>query len=218
MSEAFVLSEQQLSEILTGNTEVSNWYSAMLKFFPIYEINTPERVAAFLSQCGHESAGFKVLKENLNYRWESLRRVFPKYFPTDELAQSYAKQPEKIANRVYGNRMGNGDETSGDGFRYSGKGVIQLTGKNNYKAFAESAGLELSGVPAYLLTFDGAIHSACWFWKTNNLNRWVDAGDFDGLSDCINIGRKTTKEGDAIGYADRLKHYTHALEILKVGE
>jgi putative chitinase len=164
-----------------------------------------ERVSAFIAQCAHESGGFKRLKENLNYKWESLRRVFPKYFPTDELAQEYAHKQEQIANRVYGGRMGNGDESSGDGFRYCGRGLIQLTGKNNYTKFAESIHMAVEEVPALLETYDGAVKSACWFWHTNNINQWADVGDILTMTKRIN--------GGVIGLEDRQKHYAHALEV-----
>jgi putative chitinase len=173
---------------------------------PDYDINTPPRVAAFIAQCAHESGGFRALKENLNYRAVTLRKVFPKYFPTDELANAYAQKPEMIANRVYGNRMGNGDETSGDGFRYCGRGLIQLTGKNNYQNFADSIETPVEEIPEYLATFEGAVQSACWFWEANNLNQWADAGDILTLTKRIN--------GGTIGLEDRIKHYNHALHVL----
>jgi putative chitinase len=145
------------------------------------------------------------LKENLNYKWASLRKVFPKYFPTDELAQAYEKQPQRIANRIYGSRMGNGDEASGDGFRYCGRGLIQLTGRNNYDAFAESIETPVEEIPAYLETFEGAVQSACWFWETNNLNQFADADDIKTMTRRIN--------GGFIGLEDRIKHYEHAKHV-----
>ena len=163
-------------------------------------------MAAFIAQCAHESAGFTALKENLNYRAESLVKVFPKYFPDLGIAKQYEKQGEKIANRVYGNRMGNGDEHSGDGFRYCGRGLIQLTGKDNYTAFAESLEMAVEEVPEYLATFEGALQSACWFWETNNLNQWADKDDILTLTKRIN--------GGTIGLEDRKKHYEHAKHIL----
>lgn len=208
MSE-FILSKEQLKELLPGNLYVNEWHSALEQLLPDYDINTPLRVAAFIAQCSHESGGFKFLKENLNYRWQSLRKVFPKYFPTDELAQKYAAFPnkqERIANRVYANRMGNGNEASGDGWRFCGRGLIQLTGRNNYEAFAESIETPVEEIPEYLATFEGAVQSACWFWETNNLNRFADAGDIKGLTRAIN--------GGFIGLEDRIKHYKHALHIL----
>jgi putative chitinase len=175
---------------------------------PDYDINTPQRVAAFIAQCAHESGNFTALHENLNYRAVTLRKIFPKYFPTDELAEQYASQPNKaelIANRVYASRMGNGDEASGDGFRYCGRGLIQLTGKENYSWFAASIEIPVEEVPAYLQTFEGAVQSACWFWETNNLNQWADKGDILTLTKRIN--------GGTIGLDDRIKHYNHALHV-----
>ena len=125
---------------------------------------------------------------------------------TINIANQYAHQQEKIANRVYGNRMGNGDEASGDGFRYCGRGLIQLTGKNNYTAFAESIETPIEALPEFLATFEGAVQSACWFWETNNLNQLADTGDILNLTKRIN--------GGTIGLDDRIKHYNHALSIL----
>jgi putative chitinase len=205
MSFTFDFTEDKFAQLISNNT--SEWYQALVNNLPLYDINTPERVAAFIAQCAHESGGFKRLKENLNYKWESLRRVFPKYFPTDELAQEYAHKPEQIANRIYGSRMGNGDESSGDGFRYCGRGLIQLTGKNNYTKFAESMGMAVEEVPTLLETYDGAVKSACWFWSSNNLNQWADAGDILTMTKRIN--------GGTIGLEDRIKHYNHAMEVLQ---
>jgi putative chitinase len=202
---SFTFTKEQLQSIIGNNPNLDGWHEALSNVLPEYEINTSERVAAFIAQCTHESGGFKRLKENLNYKWESLRKVFPKYFPTDELAQEYAHKQEQIANRVYGGRMGNGDESSGDGFRYCGRGLIQLTGKNNYTKFAESIGIAVEEVPALLETFEGAVKSACWFWKTNNLNQYADAGDILTMTKRIN--------GGTIGLEDRIKHYNHALEV-----
>ena len=202
---SFTFTREQLSSIIGNNPDLDGWYEALSSVLPEYEINSPQRVAAFIAQCTHESGGFKRLKENLNYKWESLRKVFPKYFPTDELAQEYAHKQEQIANRVYGGRMGNGDESSGDGFRYCGRGLIQLTGRNNYTKFAESIEIAVEEVPALLETFEGAVKSACWFWKTNNLNQYADAGDILTMTKRIN--------GGTIGLEDRIKHYNHALEV-----
>jgi putative chitinase len=202
---SFTFTKEQLQSIIGNNSNLDGWYEALSSVLPEYEIDSPQRVSAFIAQCTHESGGFKRLKENLNYKWESLRKVFPKYFPTDELAQEYAHKPEQIANRVYGGRMGNGDESSGDGFRYCGRGLIQLTGRNNYTKFAESIGMAVEEVPALLETFEGAVKSACWFWKTNNLNQFADAGDILTMTKRIN--------GGTIGLEDRIKHYNHALEV-----
>lgn len=208
MSEC-ILTRDQLAELLPGNPYIDYWYSALEKLLPDYDINTPQRIAAFIAQCSHESGGFRVLKENLNYRATTLRKIFPKYFPTDALAAQYASLPNKqeaIANKVYGGRMGNGPEETGDGFRYCGRGLIQLTGKNNYQAFAMSIETPVEEIPEYLATFEGAAQSACWFWETNNLNKWADTGDIKELTRRIN--------GGYIGLDDRIKHYNHALHVL----
>ena len=182
---------EQLKQIIPDNPYVNKWYEVLSKLMPEYNINTPKRIAAFIAQCVHESGGFKILAENLNYNLPTLRKVFPKYFPNDSIANSYILNPNKqaaIANRVYANRMGNGDESSGDGYRYRGRGLIQITGKNNYQWFADSVETNISTIPEYLETFEGAVQSACWFWETNNLNRFADVGDIIGLSKAINGG------------------------------
>lgn len=203
-----MISLNQLKQILPDNPSVDNWHTALTQILPDYEINTPQRIAAFLAQCAHESGGFKTLKENLNYKAASLQRVFPKYFPSAELAEQYAHNQPAIANRVYANRMGNGNEASGDGYRYCGRGLIQLTGHDNYQAFAESLEGDIADVPEYLGTFEGAVQSACWFWEANNLNVLADAQDILTLTKRIN--------GGTIGLEDRIKHYNHALEVLGV--
>ena len=203
------LTVTQLKELLPKNPYVEQWHGALTQLFPDYEIDTPQRMAAFIAQCAHESAGFRVLQENLNYRWTTLRKIFPKYFPTDELAKDYASRPNKqeaIANKVYANRMGNGPEESGDGFRYRGRGLIQLTGKENYRWFAASLEISPEEASEYLMTFEGAAQSACWFWETNGLNKWADTGDILTLTKRIN--------GGTIGLDDRIKHYEHALHVL----
>jgi putative chitinase len=208
MSFEFDFTQEQLAQLLPGNPYLDHWYEALCQILPDYEINTPQRVAAFLAQCAHESGGFRALKENLNYRAETLRKIFPKYFPTDELAAAYANMPNKqeaIANRVYANRMGNGDEASGDGFRYCGRGLIQLTGKQNYTKFAESLEIPVEEASEFLSTFEGAIQSACWFWESNNLNQYADTGDILTMTKRIN--------GGTIGLEDRKKHYEHALHV-----
>jgi putative chitinase len=202
----FELTKEQLEELLPGNPYIDQWHEALVALLPDYEINTPARVAAFIAQCAHESGGFRLLKENLNYKAASLRRVFGKYFKDDAIAAQYANKPEMIANRVYGNRMGNGPEESGDGFRYCGRGLIQLTGKENYQSFADSIETPLEDIPEYLATFEGAVQSACWFWENNNLNQWADKGDIVTMTKRIN--------GGTIGLEDRKKHYEHALHVL----
>lgn len=203
---SFILTKSQLKQLLPKNPYIDYWYHALEQALPDYDINTPQRVAAFIAQCAHESGSFVFLKENLNYKAASLRKVFPKYFPTDELANAYAQKPEMIANRVYGSRMGNGDEQSGDGYRYCGRGLIQLTGKSNYQSFADSIETDIEDIPEYLATFEGAVQSACWFWESNNLNQWADKNDILTLTKRIN--------GGTIGLEDRIKHYEHALHVL----
>jgi putative chitinase len=205
MSFTFNFTNQQLKEMIPKNPYVDQWFEAISEILPEYEITTPQRVAAFLAQCAHESGGFVFLKENLNYKAASLRRVFPKYFPDDAIAAQYAGKGEMIANRVYANRMGNGPEESGDGFRYCGRGLIQLTGKNNYTFFAGSLDIPVEEASEYLQTFEGAVQSACFFWEQNKLNQWADAGDILTLTKRIN--------GGTIGLEDRIKHYEHALHI-----
>jgi putative chitinase len=202
------ITESQLNQLIPGNPYLGYWCEALNMILPEYDINTPQRVAAFLAQCAHESGGFRFLKENLNYKAASLRKVFPKYFPTDALAAEYANKPERIANRVYGGRMGNGPEESGDGWRYCGRGLIQLTGKQNYTNFAASIETPVEEAAEYLSTFEGAVQSACWFWESNNLNQWADKGDILTLTKRIN--------GGTIGLEDRIKHYNHALHIFEV--
>jgi putative chitinase len=202
------ITREQLASCIGNNAYLDQWCHALNSILSDYGIDTPQRVSAFIAQCAHESGNFTALHENLNYRAATLRKIFPKYFPTDELANQYASLPNKaeaIANRVYANRMGNGDEASGDGFRYCGRGLIQLTGKDNYSWFAASLEMPVEEVPAYLQTFEGAVQSACWFWETNNLNQWADKGDILTLTKRIN--------GGTIGLEDRIKHYEHALHI-----
>jgi putative chitinase len=205
------LTKDQLKQLLPKNPYIDHWHHALAILLPDYEINTPQRIAAFMAQCAHESGGFTALKENLNYKPATLRKLFSKYFPTDALAEEYCAKPNKqeaIANRVYANRMGNGDEASGDGYKYCGRGLIQLTGKSNYVAFADSLQITPEEASEYLATFEGAAQSACWFWESNNLNKWADAGDILTLTKKIN--------GGTIGLEDRIKHYEHALHVLGV--
>lgn len=202
---------QQLKQIIPNNPYVEHWHQVLVQLLPDYEINTPQRVASFLAQCAHESGGFTALKENLNYKPATLRKIFPKYFPTDDIANAYCSMPNKqeaIANRVYANRMGNGDEHSGDGYRYCGRGLIQLTGKDNYTFFAGSIDVSVEEASEYLQTFEGAVQSACWFWESNNLNQYADKGDILTMTKRIN--------GGTIGLEDRIKHYEHALHVLGV--
>ena len=173
--------------------------------FDLFE--NPKRMAAFLAQVAHESGAFNFTKEGLSYSAQSLMKVWPKRFPTLAVAQQYARKPEKIANKVYANRMGNGTEASGDGYKFCGRGLIQLTGRDNYTRFAKSIGKSLDETVAYLETPEGAVASAAWFWDANKLNVYADKGDFVGLTKRIN--------GGTIGLADRKHHYDIALKALK---
>ena len=202
----FILSKPQLAQLLPGNPYIDYWYHALEQALPDYDINTPARVAAFIAQCAHESGGFKFLQENLNYKAESLCKVWPRYFPNIDVARQYEKKPEKIANRAYGGRMGNGPEETGDGWKFCGRGLIQLTGRSNYQAFADSIETNIEDLPAYLATFEGAVQSACWFWESNNLNQFADKGDIVTMTKRIN--------GGTLGLEDRQKHYQHALHVL----
>ena len=199
------ITQEQLGACIGNNPYLDHWTEALNKILPDYGIDTPQRVAAFIAQAAHESGNFTALHENLNYRAVTLRKVFPKYFPTDEMAAQYAQQPEKIANRVYANRMGNGPEESGDGFRYCGRGLIQLTGQQNYQSFADSIETPLDQIPDFLQTFEGAVQSACWFWENNNLNQYADTDDILTMTKRIN--------GGTIGLEDRKKHYEHAKHV-----
>jgi len=172
--------------------------------FGLFE--NPKRMAAFLAQVAHESGSFNFTKEGLSYSAASLNKVFHKYFPTIESAKPYERQPAKIASKVYANRMGNGPESSGDGYKYCGRGLIQLTGKQNYTKFANSIGKSLDETVAYLETAEGAVASAAWFWDANKLSIYADKGDFVGLTRRIN--------GGTIGLADRQHNYQLALKAL----
>jgi putative chitinase len=191
---------------MVKNPHASHWHEALQQLLTDYNINTPLRVAHFVAQTAHESGNYVFVQENLNYKAASLMSVFKKYFPSLELAQQYANKPQMIANRVYANRMGNSDEASGDGWRYRGRGLIQLTGKDNYTFFAGSLGISVEEAAEYMATFEGAAQSACFFWEQNNLNRFADANDAKGLTRAIN--------GGYIGLEDRIKHTEHALHIL----
>jgi len=174
-----------------------------------FGIDSPLRMAHFLAQCGHESGGFKIVRENLNYSADGLQKIFKKYFPTPESAAAYARQPDKIANKVYGNRMGNGDEASGDGYKFSGKGFIQLTGKENYTAFDKTVDDDILANPNLVAT-KYPLLSAGWFWNKNGLNAIADTGATD------EVVTKITKRvnGGTIGLPDRLKHFKEFHKIL----
>jgi len=200
------LTKEQLKQLLPKNPYINQWHNALSQLLPDYEINTAKRIAAFVAQCAHESGNFVFLTENLNYKAESLLKVFPKYFKDMATAKAYEKKPEKIANKIYADRMGNGNEASGDGWRYRGRGLIQLTGKTNYTWFAASLEISPEEAAEYTQTFEGAAQSACWFWETNKLNQFADSGDIVTMTKRIN--------GGTIGLDDRIKHYEHALHVL----
>ncbi len=206
MSFEFAFTKNQLREMIGKTPYLDYWYDAICEICPEYEINTPKRLAAFIAQCAHESGNFKALRENLNYKAQSLMKTWPSRFPTMEVAKQYEKNPEKIANKVYANRMGNRDEASGDGWRYLGRGLIQLTGKENYQWFAASLEMEVEDLPEYMGTFEGAVQSAAFFWENNNLNSYADKGDILNLTKKIN--------GGTLGLEDRIKHFKHACEVL----
>ena len=171
-----------------------------------FQINTPLRVAVFLAQVAHESSELTQLSENLNYSIAGLMKTWPERFQSVEAANRYAHQPEKIANFVYADRMGNGSETSGDGWRYRGAGAIQLTGKSNQQAFSDYSGVPLDAISAWLLQPEGAIRSAGWFWMTSHLNALADSEDFLAVTKRVN--------GGYTGLADRQEYYRTAQVVL----
>jgi putative chitinase len=184
----------------------SKWLKPLEDTFAKYDINTPERQAAFIGQCAHESGNFKTLEENLNYKPEALMRVWPSRFPDLPTAMKYAHNPEMIANKVYGGRMGNGVEETGDGWKYHGRGLIQLTGKENYANCGSGIGVDLLSNPNLLNTPQYAALSAGWFWNKKGLNALADAGDFETMTKRIN--------GGLIGLDDRKAKIAKALSVL----
>jgi putative chitinase len=174
-----------------------------------FGINTPLRLAHFLAQCGHESGGFRATQENLNYSAKGLMGIFKKYFPTEALANAYARQPQKIAAKVYANRMGNGTEASGEGYKFRGRGYIQLTGKENYTAFGKSIGEDMTVNPDKVAS-QYALLSAAWFFSKNGLHKMADEGSSDA------VVTKITKRvnGGTIGLADRIKHFKEYYHLL----
>jgi putative chitinase len=175
-----------------------------------FQINTPLRLSHFLAQCGHESGGFKLVQENLNYGAKGLLGVFKKYFPTEAKALQYERKPEKIANLVYGSRMGNGPEASGDGYKFRGRGYIQLTGKDNYAAFAKAINEDTVANPDLVAT-KYPLASAAWFFSKNGLNAIADKGATD--ADVTAVTKRVN--GGTIGLADRLKHFKEYHALLK---
>ena len=185
----------------------TSWVSWLQGTCKAYQINTPMRIAMFLAQIAHESAGLTRLVENLNYSAEGLMRTWPTRFPTLDMAQQYAREPEKIANRVYANRMGNGDEASGDGWKYRGRGLIQITGKSNYKEFADAIGEDYVTDPELLRQPVNAALSAGWFWAERSINRVADTGSVEAVTKIIN--------GGTHGLADRQRRFDACLASFK---
>mgnify|MGYP001156002122 CR=1 FL=1 len=207
----FNFTVEQVRELLDGNREADMWYDAMCEILPVWGITTPERVAGFMAQCAHESGGFKRLEENLNYSADSLRRVFGRYFgPGKEDADEYHRNPEKIANYVYmdeyrSSRGALGNIYEGDGWKFRGRGLKQLTGRNNYAAFGITVDMTADEAADYVATKQGAIDSACWFWDTNKIDRYADSRDIVGMTKRIN--------GGTIGLEDRTRRWNHALSL-----
>ena len=198
--------EPWMAEELIHRDDWNEWYEAMCEILPLWEVDTIERVAMFLAQCGHESGGFRVLSENLNYSAKALNTIFPKYFRrAGRDANEYHRQPEKIANVIYANRMDNGDAASGDGWMYRGGGILQLIRRYNYTKFGEAVYMSMKK-QFTTRNKKGALDLACWFWDENNINKWCDAMDVVGATKRIN--------GGTIGLDDRKKHYLHAIDVL----
>lgn len=197
------MTEAQLKAI-APNLKIE--HGVIMDLFAKYDINTPARIAGFFAQCGHESGDFKFKAENLNYSAAGLVKIFKKYFPSEAAAAGYARNPEKIANKVYGGRMGNGPEASGDGWKFRGRGYIQLTGKNNYTAFANDIGKSIDETIEYLNTDAGALESALHYWKKANCNKYCDSNDQKGLCKSINGGFNHLE--------DRVNRFNKALKIL----
>jgi putative chitinase len=182
------------------------WTEPLNEVFERFGISTPRQQAAFIAQCGHECGSFRILEENLNYRAATLMKLWPKRFPTQEVANGYEKNPKKIANMVYASRMGNRDESSGDGYRFRGRGCIQLTGHANYFHAGKALGVDFVADPDLVGTPKYAALTAGWFWSTHNCNNLAEAADWVGLTKKIN--------GGTIGLDDRIKHTNEALAVL----
>ena len=197
-----MVNKEQLAKLHIGE----QWVDALNETFARFDIMNPLRQAAFIGQCGHECGGFKILEENLNYRAETLMKLWKNRFPTLEVANEYARNPKKIANKVYASRMGNRDESSGDGFRFRGRGCIQLTGHANYFHAGKACGEDFVMNPDLVATPKYAAMTAGWFWNTHKLNPLADLKDYVMMTKKIN--------GGTIGLQDRINHINHALEAL----
>lgn len=215
MSFQFNFTESQLAAMIPGNPRVGHWYQALCNVLPKYGITTERRVAHFISQCAHESNNFRSLEENLNYSEDSLLRVFPRYFgPGKRNPAEYARNPEKLANYVYMDEFRSptgklGNVQPGDGWRFRGRGLKQLTGRNNYTNFGRSYGMTAEQAADFVATDAGAVESATWFWNNNNLNSIADTDDVVAMTKRIN--------GGDIGLADRQARYNHAMQVLTGG-
>jgi putative chitinase len=209
MEFTFDFTAEMLAKCIKNNKNPQEWYEGLCHQLPQFGIVTPARVAGFISQCQHESADFTTLIENLNYSDKGLVGTFKKYFPDLETAKPYSRKPEKIANRVYANRMGNGAEASGDGYKFRGRGLVQLTGRANYTQCSRDLFSDdcLVDNPDLVTEPEYAILSACWFWHKNHLNDICDKGDVVLLSKRIN--------GGTLGLADRIHHWNLCIEIFE---
>ena len=205
-----LITEGQLAAMIPTNKEIKAWCEELNKALPKYDITTDKRIAGFISQCAHESMDFNALSENLNYREETLNKVFPRYFgPGKRNAAEYAKNPEKIANYVYMDEFRTsklGNTQPGDGWRFRGRGLKQLTGRDNYTRFAKDYDMTAEEAAEWLETKEGALASALWFWNTNKLNAIADTGNVAALTKKIN--------GGDIGLADRQARYAKAMAAL----
>jgi putative chitinase len=186
----------------------AKWLQPLEDTFAKYDINTPTRQACFIGQCAHESNNFKTLEENLNYSAEGLMRTWPSRFPTLDVAQQYARNPEKIANKVYGGRAQLGNTEDGDGWKFHGRGIIQLTGRSNYTVCGQALGRPFADTPELVLEPENACLSAGWFWNKKSLNSLADIGDIETMTRRIN--------GGLIGLEDRKAKIAKALSILSV--
>jgi len=192
-----MITETQLSKIVPLNRNISGLAKSINTILPKYDINTPVRISGFLAQCAVESGQFNILIENLNYSSEGLVKTFRKYFPTIESTITYAHNPERIANKVYANRMGNGSELSGEGWKYRGRGAIQTTGKDNYSKLSIYLNKGLDEAVNYCNTLDGAIESACFYWKNNRINIYADAKNINAMTYAVNGGYNGLSERTA---------------------
>lgn len=206
-----MLTFEQLQRIMPGTTRGAVFVGPLGRAMEEFGILGREQQARFLANVGHETGGLATFEENLNYSAERLPAVWPRRFPTPASTVGYARNPVALANKVYADRMGNGPEKSGDGWRYRGAGMLQLTGRDNHANCAQRFNLPLEQVGDWLRTPEGAARSAAWFYTSNRLHL-VDT--FDHVCDRINLGRETDRVGDSIGWADRLAMYDRAQKAL----